>query len=480
MSLAASDPASAPAPNADRRFVAVARGPRAPAPMPLEGPLGTFGLLRGLRDNAVATWTRLHFEKPVVYGRGVLGPVAVVSDPALIRHILVERTDNYPKDILQRRMLSPGLGNGLLMAEGAEWRAQRRALAPLFSPRHVTGFEAGMAQAATEMVERWRHHRDGRRVDISVEMARVTLRILGRTIFSEALTRSTDDFVRVVSRFLETIGRLDPFDALGLPDWVPRLGRIRSRPALRFFETAVDTMIAQRRARIDIDPGQAPRDLLTLLLEATDPETGDSLSDEEIKANLVTFIIAGHETTSNALTWSLFLLSQSPEAHAAVEREVDEHLPDGIFVPGKLDALVFTRAVIDEAMRLYPPAATISRQALGPDKLGSLAIRAGTLVVVSPYVLHRHKTLWEAPEHFVPERFLPDNRGHIDRFAYLPFGAGPRVCIGASFALQEALVVLATVIRNFTMTLAPDHDVMPVQRVALRSRGGMPMMVRRR
>ena len=462
------------------RFGVATGRPRVPAPEPLEQPLGAFGLLRALRDNPVATWTKAHFETPVLYGRGVLGPVAVVSDPAIVRQVLVDNIANYPKDMLQRRMLSPGLGNGLLMAEGAEWRAQRRAMAPLFSPRHVHGFEAGMGAISAAMVERWCRHRDGRRLDVSAEMARVTLRILAHTIFSDALTRSAEDFASVVSRFLDGLGKLDPLDALGMPDWLPRLGRLRRRPMLRFFEDAVESMIRTRRAAIAADPGAAPHDLLTLLLGATDPETGQALSDNEIKANLVTFIIAGHETTSNALTWALFLLSQHPDSLAAIEAEADALLPTGSFQAGTLDSLVVTRAVVEEAMRLYPPAATISRQAIGPDRLGTLPIRAGTIVVVSPYVLHRHKTLWEAPDRFVPERFSPEHRGGIDRFAYLPFGVGPRVCIGASFALQEAVVVLATIVRRFRLSLAPDHSVMPIQRVVLRSRGGMPMMLHRR
>lgn len=472
MSLALSDP--------DARFAPMPRGERVPAPVPLDEPLGTLGLLRGLRANPIATWTKYHFEHPIVIGTSVLGRVAVVSEPSAIRHVLVENADNYGKGILQRRMLAPGLGSGLLLAEGAEWRAQRRALAPLFVPRHVLGFQASMAEIAAGLVHRWRHHRDGRRVDVSVEMARVTLRILARTIFSDGLTRTTEDFAAMVSRYLETIGQMDPLDVLGMPDWVPRWGRIRSRPMLDFFEKAVASMVARRRAAIEADPAHAPRDLLTLLLQAVDPDTGQGLSETEIKANLVTFIVAGHETTSNTLTWALYLLSVHPEARAAVEREVDRLLPEGVFVPGTLEALVETRAAIDEAMRLYPPAASFSRQALGPDRIGDHPIKAGTLVVVAPYVLHRHKRLWKAPDHFAPERFLPQNRGAIDRFAYLPFGAGPRVCIGASFAIREAVVVLATILRAFRLSLVPGHAVMPVQRVALRPRGGMPMLLHRR
>ena len=454
--------------------------PLAPGPKPLEGPLGTFALLRALRDNPVATWTRRHYEEPLISGTGVLGRITIVSDPTLIRQVLVDRAANYTKDDLQRRLLAPGLGSGLLLAEGDMWRGQRRALAPLFSPRVVAGFEAAMATVAQDLVTRWNRQRDGRTVDVATEMARATLRILARTIFSDGLTRTTDDFARVVTGYLDAIGQLDPLDVLDAPAFLPRIGRIRARPALRFFEAAVDDMIARRRAQMASGPADVPRDLLTLLLEAADPETGVGLDEVEVKANIVTFIAAGHETTSNTLTWALYLLSLDEAVRARVEREVDAVLPDGLVTPGALDRLVETRAVIDEALRLYPPAATISRQARDADRLGTHLVKAGSQVVISPWVLHRHKLLWEEPNRFRPERFLPDAKRGIDKFAYLPFGAGPRVCIGASFALQEAVTVLATLVRGYRLDLKPGHPIVPVQRISLRPRGGMPMVVRRR
>ena len=455
------------------------RRPRPPAPVPLDAVPGTLALLKGLRDNPVATWTRWHFEQPIVHGRNVLGSAAVVSDPAVIRHVLVGNAANYDKGELQRRTLGGGLGTGLLLAEGDQWRAQRRALAPLFSPRHVDGFKRSMVEVADEMVERWARLRDGRRIDIANEMARATLRVLGRTVFSEAMSGPEDRFARVVSAFLESVGQVDPLDILGMPAWLPRLGAARTKPLLRYFEEEVTAILDKRRALL-ASGAPAPQDLLTLLLAARDPETGAGLSDDDVRANVVTFLIAGHETTSNTLTWALYLLSQHPEERAAVEREVDDLMPEGRVDPGRVDDFVRTRAVLEEAMRLYPPAASITREALGPDTLGTLRVKARTLVIVSPYVLHRHRLLWDAPDHFHPSRFMPENRGGIDRFAFLPFGAGPRVCIAASFALQEAVILLATALRHVRLDHAPGHEVMPVQRITLRSRGGMPMILRRR
>ena len=455
-------------------------GPLAPRPEPLAAPLGTFALLRALRANPVATWTRLHFEKQVIGGTGVLGRVLVVHDPALVRHVLVDNAANYPKDDLQRRVLSSGLGKGLLMAEGDMWRAQRRALAPLFSPRTVAGFGNAMADVAVEVAARIGRSREGRTLEIGNAMAQAGLAVLARTIFSDGLTRTPAEFAHAVTAYLGAVGKLDPLDILDVPSVVPRLGRLRARPALRFFDAAVEAMITRRRDLVAKGDGTAPKDLLTLLLQARDPETGAGLDDVEVRANIVTFIAAGHETTANALTWALYLLSQDPAARARVEHEADRELPDGRLDPARIDALVETRAVLDETLRLYPPAATISRQALGPDRVNGLLIKAGTQIVISPFVLGRHKTLWRNPDHFQPERFLPEARRSVDRFAYLPFGAGPRVCIGASFALQEAVTILATLVRRVRLDLRPGHPVMPVQRITLRPQDGMPMTVTRR
>jgi len=219
------------------------------------------------------------------------------------------------------------------------------------------------------------------------------------------------------------------------------------------------------------------RDILTLLLEAQDTETGRGLSEAEVKSNIITFIAAGHETTANALAWSLYLLSQSPEWSERVAAEARRELATGRPRDGAADRLIETRAVVEEAIRLYPPLAAISREAIAADELAGETIAAGTTVVIAPYVLHRHRRLWDDPDVFDPTRFLPGTRETIDRYGYLPFGAGPRICIGATFALQEATLVLAAVMRRFHLQLAPGFAVWPLQRVTLRPRGGLPMRI---
>lgn len=450
---------------------------RPPAPPRGEGAGDLIDFLNAVRANPLTTWRPDHFERPIVAEQGVLGRITTVSDPGAIRHVLVDNAENYRKDDLQRRVLAPGLGNGLLTAEGEEWRLQRRTLAPLFAPRAVAGFLPAMAGAAERLVRRWLRRRDGRVVDISLEMTRVTLDVLERTIFTHGLARDPDALGRAITRYFEAIGPIDPLDVFNLPDWLPRLGRIRARPALRFFAEVVGELIDTRKRRL-AEGRPAPADILTLLLEAADPETGRGLTDLEVRANIVTFIGAGHETTANALTWALYLVAQDPGTRERLEAEVDSVLGDGPLEAAHLDRLVFCRAVLEEAMRLYPPVPFMSRAAIEEDRIGRVKIPRGSLVTIAPYVLHRHRRLWEEPDAFDPDRFMPQRRGAIDRFQYLPFGAGPRVCIGQTFALQEALVVLASVVRAVRLDLAePERRVEPVHRVTLRPQGGVPMLI---
>jgi cytochrome P450 len=452
---------------------------RPPAPTPRRIPPDLFDFLKAARTNPLTTWTEAHFQEPILAGDGLLGRMTVLNDPAAIRHVLLDNAANYRKDDLQRRVLAPGLGNGIVTAEGEEWRTQRRILAPLFSPRTVAGFVPAMVDAAERLVRRWRRWPEARVLDVSLEMTRVTLDVLERTIFTQGLKKDPDALGRAITRYFEALGPIDPLDVFGLPSWIPRVGRMRARPAIRFFEETVKDLISNRKALLAAGE-PAPRDLLTLLLEAADPATGHGLSDIAVQANIVTFIGAGHETTANALSWSLYLLSQAPDARARAEREVDEILGDRRLAAEDVERLTFIRAVIEETMRLYPPAPFMSRAAIADDRIGRIKIPKGSIVAIAPYVLHRHRTLWNEPDSFIPERFLPERRAAIDRFAYLPFGAGPRVCIGASFSLQEAVIVLTHVLRGVRLDLVEGHRVRPLQKVTLRLDGGLPMRVARR
>jgi cytochrome P450 len=451
---------------------------RPPAPKPRATPIGSLGTLYALWRNPLEIWTQAHFERPILIGRTVMGLRAVVSDPQAVRRIFLDNAANYRKDALQLRVLRPGLGTGLLTAEGEDWRVQRRALAPLFSPRQVADFAPAMHRVAKAAADRYRAAPGGRVSDVAADMARLTLEVLEQTLFSQGLARGAAAFQQAVTRYFETFGRLDPLDILGAPRFLPRFWRLRGRATLAFFDKAVDDIIAARKDLI-ASGRSAPNDLLTLLLRAQDPQTGRAIGEADVRANIVTFIGAGHETTANALTWTLYLLSQSPQWRERVEAEVDARFdPENTSDPS--EALPVVKAVLEEALRLYPPAAFLSREAIAEDWLAGARVPAGTVVTVAPYVLHRHRRLWEDADAFDPARFLGENRERIDRYAYLPFGAGSRVCIGMSFALQEAVIALAHLISGLRFDLAPGHVVAPLQRVTLRPRGGMKMLVRRR
>ncbi len=309
-------------------------------------------------------------------------------------------------------------------------------------------------------------------------MTRLTLDVLVRTIFSDGFGCDAEELRTAMATYFETIGRIDPLDLLGVPDFIPRLGRLRVRSTLRFFDTAIDEIIAARRRRFAKAQVSAPDDILTLLLNALDPDTGQSMTEAEVRSNILTFIAAGHETTANCLAWALFLLTQSPEWRERVAAEATRELEGPM--SGLAERLIVTRAVIEESLRLYPPIAAISRVANGPDEPAGVTVQRGSMVVIAPYVLHRHRTLWNAPDHFNPHRFLGTARAEIDRFAYLPFGAGVRTCIGSAFALQEATLVLATIMKHFILEAVPGHAVWPMLRITLRPAGGLPMLVTRR
>ena len=449
---------------------------RPPAPHPAAARPGLFKLLVTLRRNPLECWSADFFSQPIAKVRLPFTDAFLVHDPSAIKHVLMDDCANYPKDAIQRRILSAGLGDGLLSVEGARWEAQRRTLAPLFSKRPVSHFTEAMLMVARQFADKWRKLGPGARIDVAAEMTLLTLNVLAFTIFSDGIGGDFEEFRLAMNAYFAVIGRIDAFDLFGVPPFVPRPGRRRLRHTLSYFQGVIDEIINARRERLArLDPGDVPNDLLTLLLRSLDPSTGRQLSLAEVRSNILTFLSAGHETTANALAWSIYLLSRSPAWSIRVREEAEREL-DGP-LEGLPDRLVTTRAVIEEALRLYPPIAALSRNAARADRLGDFDIEPGSLIVIAPYVLHRHHLLWSRPDIFDPSRFLPEVRGSIPRFTYLPFGIGPRTCIGASFALQEAAIALAVLVRGFDMRLSESADVWPLQRITLRPAKGLPMEI---
>src|SRR5205085_6181069 len=294
---------------------------RLPAPEPHARPLGPLALYRALRANAITAWRAEAYEELYIADRNMLGGYVLLNDPDLIRHVLVENAANYPKDVLQLDKLTPAVGRGLLTAEPESWRLQRRTVAPLFQPAGVAAYLAPMAASVDEMLARWEcHMRSGATIDIAREMTALTYDIISRTVFSDEIETPAEVTGEAITTYFEALGRIDLWDVLPLPRWLPRAAFIRAKPAQQIFREEVGRLLERRHARIAAG-GTMPNDLVTRLMQARDPETGAPLADAVIHDNLVTFIGAGHETTANALAWTLFLLSEFPEADARVAAE---------------------------------------------------------------------------------------------------------------------------------------------------------------
>jgi len=439
-------------------------------------PLGLLPFLWVSWRDPLGMWSERHFKEPQLHGNSALGEILVVSHPEGVRHVLSTNAANYEKGALQRRVLGPMLAEGLLLTEGEAWRRVRRILAPLFTPARTATMNDRMADRSRARVASWRLDSGAKVLNLDTEMSGLTFDILSATLFSDQLDGDAKGFEDALNSYLSLAAKIDPLDVLAAPDWIPRLGRITGAGAGRFFETRVSALVSRRRAQIEQGEPVA-QDLLTALLTARDEEGGDGLSDREVAANVLTFILAGHETTARTLGWTLHLISRAPDvaARLAVEAETFD-----VTDPAWADHLPWTRAVLEEAMRLFPPAPTLARRALGPDIVGGQAIAAGATVLISPWVLHRHELLWDSPDAFRPERFLPENRKAVDRFAYIPFSAGPRVCIGAAFAIQEAMIALATILKSASVEAITPIEPRPVHQITLRSRQPIRLRLRAR
>ena len=442
---------------------------RAPVRVPLvTEPLGILGSLRAARENVLSIIPEIATRQPMVSGR-TGKRWHMVMDPGAIRRILLEELDNYPKSQVTKNLLRPAIGESLFIAEGAHWRWQRRAAAPVFSHRNVMNLAPVMTAAAERCAARVAAA-GPRAVDMAAEMVRTTFDVIADVTFSGDGTFDAEGVHRGIDAYIAEAGRISLFDILGLPDWVPRPGRLMAGDSVAEMKRVADTAVEARRAR-----GHAGvPDLLDLLLDGEDPETKRRMSTPELRDNLLTFIVAGHETTALALGWSLYLCAFDQAVQERARAEARSVLGDRAATGADVARLPYIRQIIDEALRLYPPAGMVSRTAMAPDTLCGREIRPGDTVIIPIYALHRHHMLWEAPDTFRPDRFA--DRKAVPRYAYLPFGDGPRICIGASFALQEAVIILATLLARFRFTPVPGRDPDPVMIITLRPQGGVWLM----
>ena len=427
--------------------------PRPPLAPDDLSPLGRLALIR---NNAIASWGPRAYEEDIVQGRFFGRSSFILNTPDAIRHVLVENYENYTRTPAGIRVLRPILGEGLLLAEGKAWKNQRRTLAPAFAPRAIPLLVPHML-AATDDAIATLNGQCGKPVDLREAMQHLALDIAGRTMFSFEIDKHGPALRGFVNEYGERLAQPRFFDLL-LPLGWPSPSDISRALFRRRWTRFMQKLIAERRAKGADKGSDAPHDLFGLMVAACDPETGEAFSDEQLGDQVSTMILAGHETTATALFWSLYLLALDPVTQDGLAKEAKAALASGAL---DVTRLTFTRAVLDETMRLYPPAFLIVRAASGPDTVPGADIAAKDIVLISPWLLHRHEKLWDQPNAFRPSRFLPGSPPP-DRFAYLPFGVGPRVCIGAQFALTEATLALAKLIGTFKVELLDREPVTPV------------------
>ncbi|UWR15926.1 cytochrome P450 [Sulfitobacter sp. M368] len=444
----------------------------AASPLPVRVPLVTepksiLESLQMARRNVLSIIPAIAMTQPMVSGK-TGKRWHMVMDPGAIRQILLDRLEDYPKSVVTKNLLKPAIGESLFIAEGAHWRWQRRAAAPVFSHRNVMNLSPIMTAAAERAADRITAA-GPRAINMLDEMVTTTFDVIGDVTFSGGDTFDRDKVHGAIDDYIAEAGKISLFDILGLPDWIPRPGRVMSGKALKEMKALADHAIVERAHR----GHDGTPDLLDLLLDGIDPETKRQMSTSELRDNLLTFIVAGHETTALTLAWAMYLVGFDQKVQDRARAEAQSVLNGRACTGDDVEKLPFIRMIIDEALRMYPAAGIISRTAQKADTLCDREIKPGDTVMIPIYALGRHQMLWDDPDSFRPERFA--DRKAIDRYAYLPFGDGPRICIGASFALQEAVIILATLLSRFEFTPVAGKDPEPVMILTLRPEGGVWM-----
>ena len=412
-----------------------------------------------LRRNPLELWGPAAYREDILGGSFLGRQQLMINAPDAIRHVLVANHENYGRNIGTRRVLQPVLGNGLFLAEGEAWRHQRRTVAPALAPRTMPVLARHVVLASEEKEAELARMAGGRPVELLPHLQHLALTVAGRSMFSLEMAEFGDELRAMLIRYARGYARVGFLDLL-LPASM-RTPLDIGRGAFRVeWLRLVDRMIDARERQAERAPEGRPRDLFDLLAAARDPETGAGFDRQQLRDEVATLILAGHETTAATLFWACYAAARLPEHGERIAEEAAGLDLSADNAAAALKRLPYTRAHLDETLRLYPPAFLIVREALGPDTVGGRRIAPGTVISVSPWVLHRHRRRWRDPDGFDPARFLP-GAPPPERYAYMPFGAGPRVCVGAQFALTEATLVLARLLRAFRIELFGSGAVVP-------------------
>jgi cytochrome P450 len=443
---------------------------------PVERPLAPLAFLKTFIRNPLATLAKPVYEQPIFTHRVAGRVTAWICDPPLIERFLLEEANDYLKTPVEKRVFGPTLGDGILTSQGASWKWQRRTAAPLFRVSELQNLIPAMSAAAEAQLAHWRQAPSDHVEAIDHAMTETTFRVISATMFGHAADSESEVIQANTNVLLRWVAWEVGFALLQVPRWVWHPGKLPRYLAAKRTRAAVHKILAHRRSQA-ADGRISGDDLIARLAAATDPDTGERMSDEQIVDNMLTFLAAGHETTANALTWALYLLAREPVWQERIRAEVTTVAGAAPITAAHLERLVVTGQVVKEAMRLFPPVAIMSRQATRETAIGDLTLPKGAVLVFPIYALHRHQRLWKNPEQFNPNNFAPEAARTHHRAQFMPFGFGPRLCIGMSFAMMEAQAILATLVRGARFDWDGRYVPEPVSRVTLRPKHGMPLVV---
>lgn len=429
---------------------------RPPVPPVPEAPLSVRQFLLSVRTNALTMWPEAAYHQDSITRRFFNRTTVLLNGPEAIHHVLVGNPGNYRRSPASIRILRPITGEGLLLSEGDAWKLQRRTIAPALAPR-VMPMLARHVVDATDLAMDRLAAASNRPVDLLATMQRLALDIAGRSMFSLEMDQHGAAMRDLLIEFAVKYAQPHLLDML-LPPSIPTLRDMARKRFQRRWMGLIEAILA---TRLKEPQPETPRDLFDLLRAARDPETGAGFSPAQLRDQVATLILAGHETTAVTLFWAIIMLAEAPDEqrHVAEEAAGVTVTPDNAYAA--MAGLVRTRAAVNETLRLFPAAFTLVREAIGHDTAADVDIPKRTLVMIAPWVLHRHHALWRQPEVFDPSRFMPDQPAP-SRFSFMPFGAGPRVCVGAQFAMTEAVLVLAAVIGRFAVSRVDARPVLPV------------------
>ena len=414
-----------------------------------------------------------NFERygDIIHMRGGPRHLYQINHPEDIQTVLVKAASKFHKSPVLKRVTGPILGQGLLTSEDDFHRQQRKLIQPAFHHQRIARYADVMVDYTAHMLDGWQH---GAQIDIHYEMMALTMAIVAKTLFDADVTQATDTVGHAISFAIED-ATLSMTRLLQMPRWVPTPLNQKRKANAELIQRTVMHMIEERRRT-----GEDKGDLLSMLLLAQDEDSGAGMADNQVRDEAMTLFLAGHETTANALTWTLYLLAQHPAVVARLTEELDSVLAGRLPTMDDLRDLRYTDQVIKESMRLYPPVWLTTRIALEDVELGGYVVPADSVVMMSPYVVHRHPSYWTQPDDFLPERFAPGWDDDLPKFAYFPFGGGPRICIGNAFASMEANLALATILQRWQVALVPGQTVEMEPLITLRPKNGLPMTVKQR